>query len=113
MEQFTGLVKQHDRNGLGVFSVLLYQGDADGSQGGYGHEEILVEYLTVHDALEGFFQDVMTYDEIGDHVQNEPDRLRYDPPGGGLARHGIRRRSECLVGYVEHYHEYHCYYDAP
>ena len=59
LEQFAGLIEQHDEHGL----VKIAGGV--GAHRGNRHQEVLVEHLAVDDAQEGLPQHIVADDEIG------------------------------------------------
>ena len=73
LEQFAGLVEEHDGDGLGVVAVLV-NGQRHGADRGHGHEEILVEDLAVFDALERFAENVVADGQIRHEIKQEARR---------------------------------------
>ena len=81
LEQLADLVEQHDCDGLGEIAAALVQRQRDGADRGHRHEEVLIEHLSVQDALARLVQDVVADDQVGRQVQ---DRRR---------EHGQRREA--------------------
>ena len=67
LEKFTDLIEQHDRDAL---RILAQDHGADRRN---GHQQALVERLTVQDALDGLAQHIISRDEVGDQIQRKPD----------------------------------------
>ena len=80
LEALSDAVKEHDRNGLGVFT------HADSADGGDGHEEVLLKQSAVNELFGGLLKGLKACDEVGhkEKQQNEPalhagDLFRNDP----------------------------------
>ena len=74
LEQLAYLVKEHDGGALG--HVRLTFGEKDEGKradGGDGHEQVLVEGLTVHDAVPGAREHIVAGDEVGHEKAGELD----------------------------------------
>ena len=58
-EKFTDAVEEHDAHGFGEFI------DAEGAQGGDGHEEILVQHAALDEVFHRMGQDLTAQHQIG------------------------------------------------
>ena len=57
LEYLSHSEEQHDEDGFGKLGLRSGQeADAEGPDGGYGHQEVLVEHISVRDALGRFLQ---------------------------------------------------------
>ena len=73
LEQFADLIEQHNGNGFGIVAAVG-EADDNGAHGGNCHEEVLIEDLTVPDAQDSLPENIIAHDEIGHHVEGEPDK---------------------------------------
>ena len=78
LEQLADLVKQHDGDGFVVVAALFIDGQREGADSGHSHQEVLVEYPAVEDALSGLLHNVVADDDIGRQIQRQPQ-----PAGDG------------------------------
>ena len=91
LEQLADLVEQHDGDGLVVVAALFIDSQGEGADGGHGHQEVLVEYPAVEDALPGLLHNVVADDGVGRQIQRQPQ-----PAGNGdkVQGHQHDRRDE-------------------
>lgn len=69
LEKFSYLEKQHDEDGFREFALRSGQKSyAQGTDGGDGHEEILVEHISAGDSLNGFFKCAESYEQVWDEI---------------------------------------------
>ena len=62
LEEFTHLKEEHDEDGFWELRLSTRkEPNAEGPDGGYRHEEVLVEGITVKHALDSFLQRVVSY----------------------------------------------------
>ena len=72
LKKFAYLEKQHDKHSLGEFGVgAWHKSDAQGTDGGYGHQKVFVEDVAGDDAFGGFFQCVVSYEKIGHKIYQQ------------------------------------------
>ena len=72
LEQLAYLEEEHHKDRLRKFGFRPRQEpDAERTDGGYRHQEMLVESLTLGQSLDGFLQCVVTNQEVGDEVDHE------------------------------------------
>ena len=71
LEQLTDLVEQHDGDALYIVAALRPDGQEERTQGGDGHQEVLVKDAAVDDALARLAQDVVADHQIGDQVGDQ------------------------------------------
>ena len=65
LEEFTHLEEEHHKDRFGEFRLSPRQEtDAESTNGGNGHEEVLVESITVGDSLPCLVQRLMAYQQI-------------------------------------------------
>ena len=65
LEEFTHLEEQHDEDSLGKLCLgTRKETNAEGTDGGYRHQEMLVESIAVHDTLCCFHQRLVTYQQV-------------------------------------------------
>ena len=71
-EQFTNLKEKHDKHGLGKFRFSPWEKtDAKGTDGGQGHQEMLIEPIAFGDAFAGFSQGVVTDKQIRNQIDRQ------------------------------------------
>lgn len=88
-EEFTHLEEKHNEDSLSKLSLLARkETDAQGSYGGNGHQEMLIEHIAMSNTLGSLAQGVMTYQQIGNKINQE------QLPGGKRA---------CLLDEVSSY----------
>ena len=69
LEQFANLEKEHHKDCLGKLGFSPRdESDAEGTNGGYRHQEMLVESFALCQSLDGFLQCVVTNQEVGNKV---------------------------------------------
>ena len=62
LEKFANLEEEHDKDGLRELCLSPRQeADAESADGGDGHEKMLIEHLTLSDALPRFMERFVTY----------------------------------------------------
>ena len=62
LEEFTDLEEEHHEDGLRVLGLGTgEETDQEGTDGGDGHEEVLIEGVAVGDTLPGLVKRLMTY----------------------------------------------------
>ena len=77
LEEFSDLVKEHDRDSLGILA------ERHGSHGRRRHEEVLIKYLPVPDSLERLAEDIMSNRKIRDEKQHKAqDRIFFQREEG-------------------------------
>ena len=65
LEEFADLEEQHHEDGLGELGLCpREEADAEGADGGYRHQEVLIEGIAVGDSLSSLFQRVVAYYQI-------------------------------------------------
>ena len=91
LEQLADLVEQHDGDSLVVVAALFVDGQRKSADGGHGHQEVLVEYPAVEDALPSLLHDVVADDDVCRQIQRQPQ-----PAGDGdkVQGHQHHRRDE-------------------
>ena len=66
LEEFTHLEEEHDEDRLRKLTLGSWEEtDAEGTDGGDGHQQMLVERLAVEEALDGLLQSAYTNEQIG------------------------------------------------
>ena len=100
LEQLADLVKEHDGDGLGIIAAFVDQGNRHSADGCHRHEEVLVKDLSVFDALGRLEEDIVAHQQVGDQVQEEPDRFMHTVGEG-------------LDGKVQHHHQHGRDQNAP
>ena len=103
LEELTGLVEEHDEDGLGVVPGAV------GAHGGESHQEVLVKDLAVDDAKDGLAQHVVADDEEGDQVEG-PDgegKLRQELHDQKQRRRDDDAPQDLLLFLVESFHGNH------
>ena len=66
LEEFTYLEEEHHENSLWKLRFCTRQeSDTEGSDGGYRHEEVLIEGITVEQTLYCLLQRVVSDEQIG------------------------------------------------
>ena len=72
LEQLAYLEEEHHKDRLRKFGFRPRQEpDAERTDGGYRHQEMLVESLALGQSLDGFLQCVVTNQEVGNEVDHE------------------------------------------
>ena len=72
LEELAHLEKQHDEDGLSHLRLSIRQEtDGERTDGGYRHQEMLVEPVAMHDAFGGLMKCLMTGNEIGDKIDEQ------------------------------------------
>ena len=62
LEQLAHLEEQHDEDGLRELCLGTWQeADAQGTDGGYRHQQVLVHGFTMHQAFHSFLQRIIAY----------------------------------------------------
>ena len=73
LKPFAGLVKEHDRKRLRILA------DRESGEGCDHHQKMFVEDLPAPDGFEGFEDDVITDQKIGNHKEHKKRPLRQGP----------------------------------
>ena len=81
LEEFPDLVKQHYCNGFRIVAAFFVQGQGDGADGRYGHQEAFIEYLSVFDSFGSFDKYVIADHKVRDEIQPEPEDPGYRGKG--------------------------------
>ena len=69
LEELANLEEEHDKHCLGVLRLSTRQEtDAEGTDGGDRHEEVLVEGVALKHTLDSLFQRVVTNEEVRNEV---------------------------------------------
>ena len=72
LEEFADLEEKHHENGLRELGLCPRQEtDAEGTDSGDGHQEVLVERVAVGDALPRLMQRLMAYEQIRNEVDEQ------------------------------------------
>ena len=72
LEQFAHCEEQHDEYRFRELGLRSGQeADAEGTDGGQGHEEVLVEDISAGNAFDRFFQGAGADEQVGNEIDNE------------------------------------------
>ena len=71
LEELADLVEEHHSHTLHKVAVPVIDGQHEGSDGGDGHQEILVEHSSVHHAQSCLAQNVVADNQVGRQVEPE------------------------------------------
>ena len=72
LEEFSYLEEKHDKYRLRKLCLCPWQKtDAESSDSGYRHEEVLIEDIPVHQSFQSLFQGVVANEQIGHEVNQE------------------------------------------
>ena len=72
LEEFTDLEEEHDEDRLRELCLCSGQEtDAECTDGGNGHEEVLVKGFPMHHTLYCLFQCVMSDEQVGDKIYQQ------------------------------------------
>lgn len=72
LEEFTNLEEEHDEDRLRELRLCSGQEtDAECTDGGNGHEEVLVKGIPMHHTLYCLFQCVMSDEQVGDKIYQQ------------------------------------------
>ena len=70
-KEFPNLEEKHYEDGFRILMLPTEKPDAEGSNGGDGHEKILVEHVPVHDAFARLFYGAPAKYQIGNQVHQQ------------------------------------------
>ena len=77
LEEFAHLKQQHHGDGLVVVARTAHDCQGKGTDGGYCHEEVLVEHLTVQYSFSSLAQYVIAYYQIHNEEGGKPPPTLY------------------------------------
>ena len=71
-KEFANLEEEHHEHGFGELGFCTREeSDAERTQCGDGHEEVLVERFALHDPFDGFLDGVETNHKVGDKIDEQ------------------------------------------
>ena len=71
-KQFAHLKEEHHKDSLGELRLGAGQeADQHSAKRSYAHQQMFIEWISFHNALPGFSQDVVTHEQVGRQVDQQ------------------------------------------
>ena len=72
LEELPDLIEKHDRHSFGVIAAAGVDRKGDGTACCHSHQEAFIKHLASCDALDGFYEDIVSDHQVGDHIEDKP-----------------------------------------